>query len=72
MDRATKPGYLEMLELATIRGAEVLGIEKEVGSIESGKKADIIMYDLTNPHLQPTMEPISSVVLYGTSGDMEK
>jgi 5-methylthioadenosine/S-adenosylhomocysteine deaminase len=71
MDRGTKPGYLEMLELATIRGAEVLGIEKEVGSIESGKKADIIMYDLTNPHLQPTMEPISSVVLYGTSGNID-
>jgi cytosine/adenosine deaminase-related metal-dependent hydrolase len=71
MDRGTRPGYLEMLELATIRGAKVLGIEKEVGSLEVGKKADIIMYDLNIPHLQPTMEPVSSVVLYGTSGDIE-
>jgi 5-methylthioadenosine/S-adenosylhomocysteine deaminase len=71
MDGGIRPGYLEMLELATIRGAEVLGIEKEVGSIDSGKKADIIMYDLTIPHLQPTMEPVSSIVLYGTSGDVD-
>ncbi|MFC1804103.1 amidohydrolase family protein, partial [Thermoproteota archaeon] len=71
MNKGIKPGYLEMLELATIRGAEVLGIEKEVGSIESNKKADIILYDLTSPHLQPTMDPVSSVVLYGTSGDID-
>jgi len=43
----------EILEMATIEGAKVLGLEKEIGSIEVGKKADIILIDLLKPHLQP-------------------
>ena len=68
---AERPTYMEMLELATIGGATVLGMENEVGSLEAGKKADIIMFDLKHPHLQPTMEPVSSVVLYGTSPNID-
>lgn len=66
-----RPGYLELLELATIRGAEIFGLDKELGSIEPGKKADIIAFDLSSPHLTPTIEPLSSIVLYGNSSDID-
>ena len=66
-----RPSYMKMLELATIGGAEVLGLDKEIGSLEAGKQADIISFDLRHPHLYPTMDPVSSVVLYGTSPNID-
>jgi len=46
-------GATTVLKMATIWGAEVLGLEKEIGTIEVGKKADIITIDLRKPHLTP-------------------
>ena len=43
----------QMLFLATINGANVLGLEKKIGTIEVGKQADIITYDLNNLLLTP-------------------
>ena len=43
----------KMLRMATIDGAKVLGLDKEIGSIEIGKKADLILVDLQKPHLMP-------------------
>lgn len=43
----------ELLEMATIKGAEALGIGAEIGSLEIGKKADIIIVDFNRPHLWP-------------------
>jgi 5-methylthioadenosine/S-adenosylhomocysteine deaminase len=45
----------QMLFLATILGAEVLGLEKEIGTLELGKKADIITFDMNNPFLTPVV-----------------
>ena len=42
-----------VLEMGTLGGAKVLNLEKEIGSIEIGKKADIILIDLDKPHLYP-------------------
>jgi len=71
-DRRTfRPTCYELLELATRRGAEALGIDGEVGSLEPGKKADIITVDLLNPYLTPTKDPLSSIVLYGASADID-
>ncbi|MCK9276007.1 MAG: amidohydrolase [Syntrophales bacterium] len=56
-----------VLELATIEGAKVLGMEKEIGSIEKGKRADILLIDLNKPHLTPLYNPYSHVV-YSASG----
>jgi len=66
-----RPSCYDLLELATRKGAEALGMGKEVGSIEPGKKADIITVDLNNPYLTPTKDPLTSFVLYGSSRDID-
>jgi 5-methylthioadenosine/S-adenosylhomocysteine deaminase len=68
----SRPSVYRILELATRGGAEALGIEGEVGSLEMGKKADVILVDLYNPYITPTMDPLTSIVLYGTSGDISE
>jgi len=67
----SRPTYYELLELATRKGAEVLGVNDKVGSLEPGKKADIITVDMANPYLTPTKDPLTSIVLYGTSSDID-
>ncbi len=69
--QTARPSYYEFLELATRKGAEALGIEDKVGSIEPRKRADIIIFDMLNPYLTPTRDPLTSIVLYGTAGDID-
>jgi len=69
--KTARPSFYEFLELATRRGAEVLNIDDEVGSLEVGKKADIITFDMMNPFLTPTKDPLTSIVLYGSSLDID-
>lgn len=51
-----------ILECATINGAKALGLDKIIGSIEVGKKADIIILDLNNIEIYPTNNLIAQVV----------
>lgn len=69
--RTSRPSFYKMLELATIGGARALGMDVEVGSLEINKKADIIIFNLMNPYIIPTRDPITSVFLYGTPGDID-
>jgi 5-methylthioadenosine/S-adenosylhomocysteine deaminase len=50
------------LEMATIRGARALGMEKEIGSLEPGKRADAIMVRLDRPNAVPLYDPVSQMV----------
>jgi cytosine/adenosine deaminase-related metal-dependent hydrolase len=59
------------LEMATINGAKALGLQKEIGSIEPGKKADIILVKLRKPHLIPTFNPISNLVYAAEGSDVD-
>ncbi|WP_309493173.1 amidohydrolase [Candidatus Hecatella orcuttiae] len=43
----------QVLRMATINGAKALGLEKEIGSLEKGKKADVILIDFKKLHLTP-------------------
>lgn len=56
-----------VLKLATIDGARALGLEKEVGSLEVGKRADFLLIDLNYPHFQPLSNIISHLA-YSSTG----
>lgn len=52
----------KVFEMATIDGATALGLRDEIGSIEVGKKADLVLLDMKAPHLTPFRHPISHIV----------
>jgi 5-methylthioadenosine/S-adenosylhomocysteine deaminase len=52
----------EMIEMATINGAVAVGAEKELGSIEVGKKADLALFDTRGPEWRPLLNPLSNLV----------
>lgn len=56
-----------VVRMATINGAKVLGLEKDIGTIEVGKKADLIIIDLNKPHLTPLYNYYSQIV-YAMNG----
>lgn len=56
-----------VLAMATIKGAEALGLGDRIGSIEVGKQADVIVIDTRKPHLTPMYHPYSHLV-YAASG----
>jgi 5-methylthioadenosine/S-adenosylhomocysteine deaminase len=56
------------LDLATIGGARALGMEKAIGSLEPGKRADLITVSMRAPRQTPLYDPISHIV-YVTRGD---
>jgi 5-methylthioadenosine/S-adenosylhomocysteine deaminase len=49
-------------EMATMGGARALGLEREIGSLEAGKRADMISVGLDQPHAAPLYEPVSQLV----------
>jgi len=53
-----------VLELATLGGARALGLEAEIGSIEVGKRADLIVLDLEGMHAQPAEADLISRIVY--------
>lgn len=61
----------QVMEMATIGGAKALGLEKEIGSIEQGKKADIVLVDVKKPHIAPVHRPISAIVYCAMGSDVD-
>lgn len=58
------------LEMATIGGARCLGLESEIGSLESGKRADIVLVDFDAPHLYPRHNVVSHLVYAAGAADV--
>lgn len=56
-----------VLEMATIKGAKAIGLQKDVGAIDIGKKADLIIIDLNKPHLTP-LHNVYSTLAYSVRG----
>lgn len=61
----------EALRLATMGGAEALGMGAGIGSIESGKRADLQMLDYRRFGLTPTLDPVQNLVYHAHSKDVE-
>ncbi len=59
-----------VLRMATIEGAKALGLDDVTGSIEPGKKADIIIVDTRKPHLTPMYNPYSHIVYSAKGSDV--
>jgi 5-methylthioadenosine/S-adenosylhomocysteine deaminase len=59
------------VEMATIRGARALGMEKEIGSLESGKRADLISIRLDRPNAVPLYNVYSQIVYALKGSDVE-
>lgn len=57
----------EVLKMATINGARTLGLDEQIGSIEEGKKADIILLDLNNEITNP-QGTIFADIVYNAKG----
>jgi len=70
-DPTVMPAW-DVLRMATIEGAQAIGLGDEIGSLEPGKQADLIVVDLTAPNLSPVMDvPVRNIVpnlVYAGSG----
>jgi len=60
----------EALEMATIRGARALGKEQEIGSLEVGKRADLIIVSMASARQTPMYDPLSHLVYVTTGSDV--
>lgn len=68
------PGWLppgKVLEMVTIDAARALGMETEIGSLETGKKADVVLLDLRRPHMVPANMPLYRIVCFANGNDVD-
>jgi 5-methylthioadenosine/S-adenosylhomocysteine deaminase len=56
-----------VIEMATIMGARAIGMDDKIGSVEKGKKADLIILDLSRPHANPLYN-VYSLITYSLRG----
>ena len=72
--RAMNDYYLpaeKVLEMTTIDAARCVGLDEEIGSLETGKRADIIAIDLMNPRLMPRINLIETLIGNGHPSDVD-
>ena len=68
--RPTAMDARQVVEMATIGGARAIGLGEAVGSLEPGKRADIIVLKADRPHLVPVYHPASTLVYAATGADV--
>ena len=61
----------EVLQMATREGARALGLDHEIGSIEVGKRADLILINRDRPHLATAPDPMTAVVYAARPSDVQ-
>jgi 5-methylthioadenosine/S-adenosylhomocysteine deaminase len=62
---------MQVLEMATLNGARALGRLEDLGSLEAGKCADVLVVDLQKPHFYPLIDPIGSLVHNMVGSDID-
>lgn len=60
----------KVLEMVTVDAARALGLQDEIGSLEPGKKADVILIDMWRPHLLPSNMPLYHVAYFANGNDV--
>ena len=60
-------GAQQAIKMATINGARALGLGEKIGSVETGKQADLIAIDLTALNTQPVYDPVTQIVYAANS-----
>jgi 5-methylthioadenosine/S-adenosylhomocysteine deaminase len=66
-----RPTPGEMLDAGTINGAKAVGREADLGSLEVGKQADLMLINLRSANLVPLIHLLSNIVHYGQAGNVE-
>jgi 5-methylthioadenosine/S-adenosylhomocysteine deaminase len=70
MDPTVLPAE-QVMEMATIGGARVIGLDKEIGSLEEGKRADLITISLSHPNAIPLYNVFSFLAYAAKPGDVQ-
>jgi 5-methylthioadenosine/S-adenosylhomocysteine deaminase len=60
-----------VFQMATMGGARAMGLQDEIGSIEIGKRADLVAFDFRRPHLTPNINPLGNIVHVAQGRDVE-
>jgi 5-methylthioadenosine/S-adenosylhomocysteine deaminase len=60
-----------VLEMCTVDAARALGMADEIGSLEVGKKADVVLLDWRRPHLYPANMPLFRLVYFANGNDVD-
>jgi 5-methylthioadenosine/S-adenosylhomocysteine deaminase len=61
----------DLLAMATIGGARALGLQADLGSLEAGKRADLLLINPSRPDLQPIYDPLFTAARVATGADVE-
>jgi cytosine/adenosine deaminase-related metal-dependent hydrolase len=68
---AEYPTAAQAIEMATINGAKAIMADRVVGSLEAGKRADVILIDTHKPHIYPVYDPVSVVAWAANGSDVD-
>lgn len=68
-EKVLPPG--KILEMLTIDAAKALGLEQQIGSVEAGKQADLIVIDMFKPHLYPPNMPVHRIAYFANGADVD-
>ena len=66
----TKAPAAAVLEMATIGGARALGMEDRIGSLEAGKRADVVVVGVDRAGMRPVYDPVSHLVYVAKGADV--
>ncbi len=64
------PAPAQLLKMATINGAKALGLDRELGSLSVGKRADVVLFDADSRNLRPVRDPLATVVNRAVAADI--